>query len=142
MNRRGRGRGGAVNPQPASTRPITVTKDPTMGLMSRYRDMDPVAVRRTVLASGSVIEEVQIRSSSPYLQEVKEGPDIWLSVQDAEPVLARAKRAKENQVLLGRRVNRLGEEYKDTPLSQLSEDNMRILRMTQKVYNTFRGPQE
>jgi len=117
-----------------------VEKDLLKSLKSRYLDLNPSAVRRTLLSSGSVIEEIQILGSSPLLSEVKEEA-VWLSVLEAEPLLARAKLQAEEDRYLSRRVTRLPANRANIALADLTAEEMRILRMTQKAYNAFRGPQ-
>jgi len=117
-------------------RPPKVAKDPLRVLMVRYADLEPLAARRTLLLSGAVVEEVL----TSFGREAKE-PAVWLGVLELEPLLAAAAARTQEKMLLGRRLNRLGEAKASTPLSDLGEEDMRILRMSQKEYNSFRARQ-
>jgi len=152
MNRRGgrggRARGAGAPPVlPAGTPmapPVRVEKDPLKGLLSRYSAIGDrlLAVRRTALKSGAVIEEVQVHfpavaaiAATEQQQAVaaRDAEDRWLSLLEAEGILNACKADEERERLLRRR-SRLPVADRNTPLANMSEDNMRILRMSNSEY--------
>jgi len=116
--------------------------------MGRYALLDPEAVRITRLRSGAEIEEIQI--SYIRLLEQKMDTPIWMGVAEAEPLLARAQARDEELRLLRRAESRLDEGVRKDilpllekgDLGKIPKDIMRILRMTNTVYDRFRASQE
>jgi len=109
--------------------------------MSRYRDLNPNEVRITLRRSGAKLIEVSVLTLEEILhpEESKLQPTYrWLSGIELEELYEAVKAAKEEEILLNRRSKRLPEERSSVALENLSQEEIRILRMTQKAWNAFR----
>jgi hypothetical protein len=135
---RGGGRNATSGRQQMPTVPISLAKQEKSHeerLYSRFKDLDPEAVRVTRYRSGTLLEEI-------FLKKPKFGPERWYSSIEAEGFLNLhlAETALERARL--RAPVRLGIQVPDDRTYQLLTDNQkRLLFMTQKEFNSFRASQ-
>jgi len=136
-NFRGRGRGAVTSParQQMPMVPISLAKQgkpPEERLYSRFKELEPDAVRVTRYKSGSILEEV-------LLQKPDKSGTQWYSTVHAEEMLSsrKAEIAKERARM--RAPTRLGKYLDDKEYQALPDSEKRILLMTQKEYNSFRA---
>jgi len=121
-------------------------KNPLKVLYARYASLNPDWVRITLLPSGAEIEEIQISS---IVEEKLDQPQI-IGVLEAERLLSRAKALEEEKRLLKRVDIRLPEKDREAVRTALKagkprdvpEDLMRILRMSNKGYDSFCASQQ
>jgi hypothetical protein len=134
--RSGRNTQARTNPQ-GTLVPVSFakqTKSQEERLYSRFRELDPEAVRVTRYRNGSIEEEVCIKTS---------GAIKWITTMAAEIELSQLKEKKIIQIAIMRAPVRLGkvlaseEEYHAIPSREQD-----ILRMSQRIYNSFRASQE
>jgi len=137
----GRGVGRNTNParQQMPTVPISLAKQVKSHeerLYSRFKDLDPEAVRVTRFRSGSLLEEILLKDPNNL------GMTHWITSVDAETQLNlfRANAALERAKL--RAPVRLGISILDDQTYQaLPDTSKRLLLMSQKEYNSFRASQ-
>jgi len=102
-----------------------------------------------LLRKYAVLGYLQIRAtyglqgSEPILREVGKltpgGELVWIPVHTAELELAQHNAAQDAARLIGRIQSRLVGVPANTPLAQLSEEQRRILRMSNAEFGRFRA---
>jgi len=102
-------------------------------LLSRYAPIGACRIRSEYGPGGLLLREVGRLNASSAIE--------YISVADAELLLALHHRAEESARLEARRASRLPIERREVPLTQLSEEEMRILRMSNAVFQRFRASQ-
>jgi len=117
-----RGRGGRLANLPTRNT-VSSMRDPAAVLESRYRDLDVLGTRCTYQKGLVVLWEIQL-------------PDFrYITVAEADAMLAGAKEKKHHLMLLNRAPNRLGRAI--SSLVGLTDEELRRLEMTQVEYNSF-----
>jgi len=103
--------------------------------MSRYRDLNPQAVRITLLPSGARLEEIQVRGGG-------DAPPRWVSIIEAEPLLNAARRTAFFESMRARALVRLEppvELENIEAFEALSADKRNILALSQAAYAASLG---
>jgi len=113
-------------------------------LLSRYRELEPIAARVTRYNSGCILEEILILDLSMR--------EVWTSAVDADRFLRKKQEESKEQSFLTRVATRLTGDLKPVdpekkPLvikslkdsSLLSPEQLRIVRMSQNAYNAMIG---
>jgi hypothetical protein len=133
-----RGRGGGRNALPARpqmpTVPISLAKQAKFTeekLYSRFRDLEPDAVRVTRFKGGSILEEVLLKDQTQWITSVQ--AEGLLTSRKAELAMERARM---------RAPARIGIYIPDDLAFQaLPDDKKKQVLMSQKEWNSFRGSQ-
>lgn len=107
------------------------TKSLEERLYSRFRELDPDAVRVTRHRNGTVEEEVLLGPSNGQ----------WISAVQAEKLLSQHKEQKSLERAIMRSPIRLGKSITKENYQTLSDADKDILRMSQRDYNSFRALQ-
>jgi hypothetical protein len=108
-------------------------KPPEERLYSRFKELEPDAVRVTRYKGGSILEEIM-------LQKPDKTGTHWITSVQAEELLSSrmAEIALERARMRG--PNRLKKEIPSDAIYQtLSDNEKKILLMSQKEYNSFRA---
>lgn len=110
------------------------TKSLEERLYARFKELDPEAVRVTRYRGASIQEEILLKNAN-------DGIPTWYSNVEAEKLLSEA-RAKS---ALMRAIMRAPARLKKTlssvaEFNALTDEERRWLLMTQKEWNSFRGP--
>jgi hypothetical protein len=100
-------------------------KSPAEKAMARYALLNPTGWRSTWKPGNITWEEIQVDNSA------------WITLPEAEERLSISRALEEEKLLLHRAEARLGKGA--SSLGELSPEEIRILRMTQKEHNSFRG---
>jgi len=145
---RGGGRGGARAPQQGGTplaaqmRQIQRLEEPKeIALLRKYKDLGATRIRSVYGLNGLLQQEVFVPAHVVRGQgydDVAPGGD-YVTLLDAESALADKAAREETERMLGRRNDRLPEGKRTLSFGSLSEEDKRILRMSQKEFNSFRA---
>jgi len=144
---RGGGRGGARAPQGGGTplaaqmRQIQRLEEPKeLSLLRKYKDLGATRIRSVYGLNGLLQQEVFVPAfvakAQGYEDVGPEGDDVTLL--DAESALAAKAARDETERMLGRRSERLPENKRSLSIGSLTDEDRRILRMSQKEFNSFR----
>lgn len=131
----GRGGGSFAPParQPMPTVPISLAKQAKSSeerLYSRFRELQPIAVRVTRYQNGSIVEEVLLNKPD------KSGDAQWITTVQAETILRLQQAASALTRARLRAPVRLGRELpSDQSIQDLPDLEQRILFMSQKEWN-------
>jgi len=154
---RGRGRGGLaprVQAQPAplavQMRQILRLEEPKeMAVLRRFKNLGATQVRSTYGQTGLLEMEVKLATkwlehpavggASGPLSTYDEGD--FVNLPDAELALELVGELAERERALARREVRLPEARRRVSWSGLTPDEKRVLRLSQKEYNSFRTAQ-
>jgi hypothetical protein len=145
---RGRGRGGSTAarggsqgpPITAQLRQLNRLQEPEeMPLLRHFRDLGATQIHSVYGQSGLLDRQVQLppEAFASAGVRVPEGPTL-VSVLMAENLLAQRAERKKREIALGRRSARLGAERAETPWDDLSQEERRVLLLSQKEFNSFR----
>jgi len=146
---RGGGRGGAQGsrgapngaPLAAQLKQLDRLQEPEeMAVLRRYRDLGVAQIRSVYGLTGLLDRSVQV--PGPALSRVRpgyEGPGEWLSLLEADNALQLLKQLEERERALSRREARLPAARNRAPWTDLSPEERRILLLSQKEWNSFRG---
>jgi len=144
---RGGGRGGARAPQQGGTplaaqmRQIQRLEEPKeLSLLRKYKDLGATRIRSVYGLNGLLQQEVFVPAFVAKAQgydDVSPGGD-YITLLDAESAIAEKSAKDEVERMLGRRTERLPEGKRTLSIGSLSDEDRRILRMSQKEYNSFR----
>jgi len=144
---RGGGRGGARAPQQGGTplaaqmRQIQRLEEPKeLSLLRKYKDLGATRIRSVYGLNGLLQQEVFVPAfvaKAAGYEEVPPGGD-YITLLDAESSLAEKSARDETERMLGRRSERLPESKRTLSIGSLSDEDKRILRMSQKEFASFR----
>jgi hypothetical protein len=135
-------RGGNNAPLAAQLRQLDRLQEPEeMSVFRRFRDLDVIQVQSTYGSMGLLDRKVLL--SPGTLQKGGRTVDEpqWLSVLDADNLLAHIRAQAERERALSRRETRLPEARRRASWGSLTPEEKRILLLSQKEYNSFRAQQ-
>jgi len=146
---RGGGRGGARAPQggngtplAAQMRQIQRLEEPKeLSLLRKYKDLGATRIRSVYGLNGLLQQEVFVPFSvakGQGYEDVPPGGD-YITLLDAEGALADKSAREERERMLARRKDRLAEGRRALSIGSLTDEETRVLRMSQKEYNSFRA---
>jgi len=143
---RGRGqapqgaRGGGQAPLAAQLRQLDRLQEPDeMTVFRRFKDLEPIQVQSTYGSMGLLDRKVLLPASTfARVGEAAEQPR-FVSVLDADNLMARIRHQQERERALNRREERLPEARRRASWGQLDLDERRILLLSQKEWNSFRA---
>jgi len=145
---RGGGRGGARAPQQGGTplaaqmRQIQRLEEPKeLALLRKYKDLGATRIRSVYGLNGLLQQEVFVPAFVAKAQGYEDVPPggEYITLLDAESAIAEKSAKEEVDRMLGRRNDRLPESKRALSIGSLSDEDRRILRMSQKEYNSFRA---
>lgn len=145
---RGGGRGGARAPQQGGTplaaqmRQIQRLEEPKeLALLRKYKDLGATRIRSVYGLNGLLQQEVFVPAFVAKAQGYEDVPPggEYITLLDAESAIAEKSAKEEVDRMLGRRADRLPEGKRTLSIGSLSDEDKRILRMSQKEYNSFRA---
>jgi len=106
-----------------------------MAVLRRYKDLGASQVMSIYGLSGLLERKVKVPQN---LVGVTVPEDGFISVFEADNALARLRDNQERERALSRRSVRLPAERATSQWAQLTDDEKRVLLMSQKEYNSFR----
>jgi len=146
---RGGGRGGARAPQQGNGTPLAaqmrqiqrLEEPKELSLLRKYKDLGATRVRSVYGLSGLLQQEVFVPASVAKAQGYEDVPPSgeYITLLDAEGAMAEKSAKDEHARMLGRRNDRLKEGRRALSIGSLTDEETRILRMSQKEYNSFRA---
>lgn len=146
---RGGGRGGARasqqgpgTPLAAQMRQIQRLEEPKeLSLLRKYKDLGASRIRSVYGLNGLLQQEVFVPAFVAKQQGYEDvGPEgDYITLLDAESAMAAKAAHDEHERMLGRRAERLPEGKRSLSIGSLSDEDRRILRMSQKEFNSFRA---
>jgi hypothetical protein len=104
------------------------TKSQEERLYSRFRELNPDAVRVTRYRNGTIMEEVLLlQGDHPQ----------WITAVVAEGLLSQHNRQKSIERNIARALLRLGRVINEEEYQALPENELNLLQMSQKEFNSF-----
>jgi len=112
-----------------------------LALLRKYKDLGATRIRSVYGLNGLLQQEVFVPAFIAKAQGYEDVPPSgeYITLLDAESAIAEISAKEEVDRMLGRRADRLPEGKRTLSIGSLSDEDRRILRMSQKEYNSFRA---
>jgi len=145
----GRGRGGGGAPQrvqqaaplASQMRQVLRLEEPKeMATLRRFVDLGATRVQSTYGRTGLLEQQVHVPRDVAIAQGYEDVASSggYITLLDAEDAMSGLQARRERERMLARREVRLPEARRGLSIGQLTEEERRILRLSQKEYNSFR----
>jgi hypothetical protein len=144
-NRGGAPRGGNNNvPLAAQMRQMLRLEEPKeMATLRRYKDIGATRVQSVYGQTGLLSQEVFVPAHVARDMGYEDVPAVgqYISLLDAEEAIAASKQQAERERALARRATRLPADRSTVDWVGLTQEERRVLLLSQKEYNSFRASQ-